>query len=196
MRIRRTGGPDRSPRTRVVLLTNQLAVVVRTGLVASASTRWRPRGRRTCGGSRLAIPRRCPPASTRGRHSSARACGRRCSRDSCRRRASAPRSPPWTKGTSMPQSSIARTRAIARHARLAFIINAAGGAPIVYPAAVIARAPHAAAARAWLAWLRGQHARARCSQRHGFGLPAAGAMTSSTCRSFASRCSWRLPPRP
>jgi molybdate transport system substrate-binding protein len=61
--------------------------------------------------------------------------------------------------------------AIARHARLAFIINAAGGAPIVYPAAVTARAPHAAAARAWLAWLRGQNARA-VFQRHGFGLPA------------------------
>ena len=40
-----------------------------------------------------------------------------------------------------------------------------------------ARAPHAAAARAWLAWLRGQNARA-VFQRHGFGVPAQVAMTS------------------
>jgi molybdate transport system substrate-binding protein len=61
--------------------------------------------------------------------------------------------------------------ATAQRARLAFLVPAAEAPPIVYPAAVITRAPHAAAARAWLAWLRGADARPMFD-RHGFGVPA------------------------
>jgi len=59
----------------------------------------------------------------------------------------------------------------ARHARLAFLVGTADAGRIVYPAAVIARAPHAVAARAWLAWLRGRAAR-QVFARYGFGVPS------------------------
>ena len=61
--------------------------------------------------------------------------------------------------------------AAARHARLAFVLAPADAPPIVYPAAVMTRAPHAAAARALARWLRGPTARATF-ERHGFGVPA------------------------
>ena len=61
--------------------------------------------------------------------------------------------------------------AAARHARLAFVLAPAEAPPIVYPAAVMTRAPNAPAARAWLQWLRGPTARATF-ERHGFGVPA------------------------
>jgi molybdate transport system substrate-binding protein len=61
--------------------------------------------------------------------------------------------------------------AAARHARLAFVVPPAAAPPIMYPAAVTSRAPHPAAARAWLAWLRGPAARA-AFVRHGFGVPS------------------------
>ena len=60
--------------------------------------------------------------------------------------------------------------AAARHARLAFVVPPGDAPPIAYPAAVITRGPHPAAARTWLAWLRGQTARATFA-RHGFGVP-------------------------
>jgi molybdate transport system substrate-binding protein len=61
--------------------------------------------------------------------------------------------------------------AAARHARLAFVLAPREAPPIVYPAAVMTRAPNAPAARAWLQWLRGPTARATF-ERHGFGVPA------------------------
>jgi molybdate transport system substrate-binding protein len=61
--------------------------------------------------------------------------------------------------------------AAARHARLAFVLGPADAPSIVYPAAAMTRAPNAAAARAWLRWLRGPTARATF-ERHGFGVPA------------------------
>jgi molybdate transport system substrate-binding protein len=60
--------------------------------------------------------------------------------------------------------------AAARHARLAFVVQPGDAPPIAYPAAVITRGPQPAAARTWLAWLRGQTARATFA-RHGFGVP-------------------------
>jgi molybdate transport system substrate-binding protein len=60
--------------------------------------------------------------------------------------------------------------AAARHARLAFVLDAGDASPIVYPAAVMTRAPNPVAARAWLRWLRGPTARA-AFERHGFGVP-------------------------
>jgi molybdate transport system substrate-binding protein len=59
----------------------------------------------------------------------------------------------------------------ARHARLAFVLEPGEAPPIVYPAAVTTRAPNASAARAWLKWLRGPTARATF-ERHGFGVPS------------------------
>jgi molybdate transport system substrate-binding protein len=61
--------------------------------------------------------------------------------------------------------------AAARHARLAFVLNSGDASPIVYPAAVMTRAPNPVAARAWLQWLRGPSART-AFERHGFGVPA------------------------
>ncbi len=60
--------------------------------------------------------------------------------------------------------------AAARHARLAFVVSPGDAPPIVYPAAVMSGAPNPAAARAWLGWLRGPSARATF-ERHGFGVP-------------------------
>src|SRR4051812_22303060 len=60
--------------------------------------------------------------------------------------------------------------AAARRARLAFVIEPTDAPPIWYPAAVMTRAPHAVAARAWLAWLRSPAART-VFERHGFGVP-------------------------
>ena len=61
--------------------------------------------------------------------------------------------------------------AAARHARLAFVLEPGEAPPIAYPAAVMTRAPNALAARAWLQWLRGPTARATF-ERHGFGVPS------------------------
>jgi molybdate transport system substrate-binding protein len=61
--------------------------------------------------------------------------------------------------------------AAARHARLAFVLGPREAPPIIYPAAVTTRAPNPEAARAWLEWLRGPTARATF-ERHGFGVPA------------------------
>jgi molybdate transport system substrate-binding protein len=61
--------------------------------------------------------------------------------------------------------------AAARHARLAFVLESGEAPPIVYPAAVMTRAPNASAARAWLQWLRGPTARATF-ERNGFGVPS------------------------
>ena len=61
--------------------------------------------------------------------------------------------------------------AAARRARLAFVIPPAAAPPITYPAAVISRAPHPTAARAWLSWLHGPAAGASFA-RHGFGVPS------------------------
>jgi molybdate transport system substrate-binding protein len=61
--------------------------------------------------------------------------------------------------------------AVARRARLAFVIEPADAPPISYPAAVMTRAPHGAAARAWLAWLQRPAART-VFERHGFGVPS------------------------
>jgi molybdate transport system substrate-binding protein len=60
--------------------------------------------------------------------------------------------------------------AAARRARLAFVVAPQDAPAIVYPAAVMTRAPHAAAARAVLAWLQQSAARA-VFERHGFGVP-------------------------
>jgi molybdate transport system substrate-binding protein len=60
--------------------------------------------------------------------------------------------------------------AAARRARLAFVVAPHDAPAIVYPAAVMTRAPHAAAARALLAWLQQPAARA-VFERHGFGVP-------------------------
>jgi molybdate transport system substrate-binding protein len=60
--------------------------------------------------------------------------------------------------------------AVAGRARLAFVVAPQDAPAIGYPAAVIARAPHAAPARALLAWLQQPAARA-VFERHGFGAP-------------------------
>jgi molybdate transport system substrate-binding protein len=57
--------------------------------------------------------------------------------------------------------------AIARRAVIVFQVPIADGPRVVYPAAVVKRAPHAAAARAFLAYLRGPTAQ-RVFNKYGF----------------------------
>jgi molybdate transport system substrate-binding protein len=64
--------------------------------------------------------------------------------------------------------------AVARGARLAFVVPAGDAPRIVYPAAVVRSAPHAAAAAELLAFLRGREAAAIFRGAGFIPLPAAG----------------------
>jgi molybdate transport system substrate-binding protein len=154
---------------RVPLVTNQLAVVVRddwTGAMQTLADLMRPGVTRIALGDPAAVP-----AGVYAKQALERAGVWGAVRDRVVPSVSVRAALAAVDEGHADAAVVYRTDvAVARRARLAFVVAPRDAPAIAYPAAVMARAPHVAAARALLAWLR-QPAAGAVFERHGFGVP-------------------------